>query len=193
MASASWQRWTKAGARALDELEQARAAIGPGRGRRYATQQIDEAYVVLLSSHFQKFCRDLHSEATMHLVATVPTTLRPTCRLAFTRGRKLDTGNPNAGNLGSDFGAIGMTFWDDVRVHSRYSAGRQVLLEQLAVWRNAIAHQDFAGNATRLAGRDRITLGEVRRFRNACAGLAQTFDAVVLTHIKTLAGPSAGW
>ena len=29
-------------------------------------------------------------------------------------GRKLDHGNPNAGNLGADFGRLGLPFWSAV-------------------------------------------------------------------------------
>lgn len=62
-------RWRNESAQALDEIEAAHVAVGgTGRGRRYATQQINQAYVVLLSSRFQAFCRDLHSETVAELI-----------------------------------------------------------------------------------------------------------------------------
>ena len=55
--------------RALDEIEAAHASVGgTGPGRRYATQQINQAYAVLLASQFQGYCRDLHTESVAHLM-----------------------------------------------------------------------------------------------------------------------------
>jgi hypothetical protein len=46
--------------RALNEMDAARLAVrGSGRGRRIAMQQMNHAYVVLLLSQFQRFCREL--------------------------------------------------------------------------------------------------------------------------------------
>ena len=43
-------------ARALDEMAEAHAAVGgTARGRRYTTQQLNQAYAVLLAAHFQGF------------------------------------------------------------------------------------------------------------------------------------------
>ena len=48
----------------LDELEGVHASLtGTAPGRRWITDQLDRAYLVALSSQFQGFCRDLHSEA----------------------------------------------------------------------------------------------------------------------------------
>ena len=63
MPSNSFLRWRGQRARALNELENAHARVeGTDRGRRYATQQINPAYAVLLTAQFQGFCRDLHDE-----------------------------------------------------------------------------------------------------------------------------------
>ncbi len=54
------------------ELENAHAIVGgTERGRRYATQQINYSCATLLSSHFQGFCRDLHSECIDRIVAAI--------------------------------------------------------------------------------------------------------------------------
>ena len=75
MPSVSLQTWKTVRQAALDELEAAHTSVGgTRRGRRYATQQINQAYAVLLSSQFQGFCRDLHSECADYLVQTVPAT-----------------------------------------------------------------------------------------------------------------------
>ena len=98
---------------------------------------------MLLSSQFQGFCRDLHSEAVNFVIAAIaPATLAPVVVASLVQGRKLDQGNPNPGNLGSDFGRLGLHFWPAVGVRDRRNAGRQVQLETLNKWRNAIAHGD---------------------------------------------------
>ena len=64
VSSVALQRWMFKAQSALDEIEAAHQAIGGARrGRRYATLQVNHAYAMLLSSQFQGFCRDLHSEA----------------------------------------------------------------------------------------------------------------------------------
>src|SRR5438477_6964048 len=116
MPSFSLAAWRIRASRALDQIEAAHAAVGgAAAGKRYAAQQITQAYAVLLSSQFQRFCRDLHSEAADHLTSPVaPAALRDVLHVQLTAGRKLDTGNPNPGNLGSDFARFGMQFWMEV-------------------------------------------------------------------------------
>lgn len=72
MTSASLQHWINERIPALDELESAHRSVGgSGPGRRYATQQINQAYAVLLSSQFQGYCRDLHSECVDYLIQVI--------------------------------------------------------------------------------------------------------------------------
>ncbi|MEK6607161.1 MAG: hypothetical protein AABZ30_05805 [Myxococcota bacterium] len=176
--------WETTRAGALDEIESAHVAVGgSARGRRHATQQINQAYAMLVSSHFQGFCRDLHSEAVDCLVnAAMPPAVKNVLRARLTADRKLDKGNPNPGNLGSDFGRLGLAFWDKVRAADRRSVRRQDLLEELNEWRNAIAHQDFPAKLAVLH------LSRVRGFRSACTGLARTFDRVLRRCIAAMVG-----
>lgn len=145
MPSRSLTHWLEDRSNQLDELLSAHSAIGgSGRGRRYATQQVNQAYAMMLSSQFQGFCRDLHSESVDHLVhGTSPAAMQQVLRAALLLNRKLDTGNPNPGNLGSDFNRLGLNLWGSVQTLSPRNKDRQKLLEGLNVWRNAIAHQDF--------------------------------------------------
>src|SRR5438105_15394129 len=111
MPSTSYRRWTTTRAHALNEIARAHAAVGgTGRGRRYATQQVNHAYVVLLASQFQGFCRDLHSESVGYLVAMIVTSplRRPLVQGEFMRGRQLDRGNAQSSSLGADFGRFGI-------------------------------------------------------------------------------------
>jgi len=190
--------WLDAAATELDEIVAAHSALGgTGRGRRRATLQVNYAYTMLLASQFQRFCRDLHSEASDVLCAHVATTADPWAemlvRQRLTRNRKLDRGNANPGSIGSDFSLLGMGFWDDVRAHHARNQGRQVHLERLNDWRNAIAHQDFLNvPALDATGRKTLRKADVETWRGACSGLATSFDAVVSTFVSGLVG-TAPW
>src|SRR5947209_15428211 len=111
MPSHSLRCWSSQQSDALDEIANAHAQVGgTERGRRFATQQINQAYATLLSSQFQGFCRDLHSECVGLIVAASPADLRAVLQTQFLWGRTLDKGNPNPGNIGSDFGRFGLNF-----------------------------------------------------------------------------------
>ena len=58
---------------------------------------------MLLSSQFQAFCRDLHSESIDYLVTVVPAALQDALLVEFLLNRTLDRGNPHPGGIGSDF------------------------------------------------------------------------------------------
>src|SRR5437763_1104584 len=131
MPSTSDRRWTTIRAAALDEIAQAHAAVGgTKRGRRYATQQVNQAYAMLLASQFQGFCRDLHSECVDHLVAALapPAALAPLVQAEFTRSRQLDRGNAQPASIGADFGRLGIDFWSEVESHHPKNRTRKVEL-----------------------------------------------------------------
>lgn len=185
MTSHALQRWNSQAQAELDELEAAHKAIGgSGRGRRYATLQVNHAYTALLSAQFQGFCRNLHSEAVDFITQTAqPLVLAPIVKTLLTQGRKLDSGNPNPGNLGADFGRLGMTFWKDVLATDPTNAARHAELETLNTWRNAIAHQDWSK-----VGGPNLRLTRVRNWRRVCRTLAVAFDQAVAGYLTGLAG-----
>lgn len=198
MPSASLTLWRSDRVPKLDEMEAAHAAIGGiRRGRRYTTQQVNHAYVMLLAAQFQAFCRDLHSESVSHVKnAVAPAALQNPIAAEFQRDRKLDRGNPNPGNIGSDFNRIGMDFWAEVRrLDRRFNprpqpslALHQTHLETLNSWRNAIAHQDF--RSTSLGGRTAVQLAEVRQWRRSCDVFARAFDEAVRVYLQGVSGTS---
>jgi hypothetical protein len=188
MPSLSLQQWFTARAVALDEIEGAHQSIGgTGPGRRYATQQINQAYAVLLASQFQGFCRDLHTECVDHLARVMPSpALKGIIEDDLRLYRRLDTGNPNPANLGADFNRLGLKFWIEIELSDARNVHRKQLLESLMTWRNAIAHQDF--DAGKLGGRTTLQLHEVRTWRSACDSLARSFDAVLGRHLMKATG-----
>jgi hypothetical protein len=190
MSSASFQKWATERAASLDEIENAHVRVGGSeRGRRYATQQINQAYVALLSSQFQGFCRDLHTESVDYLVGSILlVSFRDIVRADFVRDRRLDKGNPNPSNLALDFNRLGIAFWDGVKAEDQRNKKRQASLILLNDWRNAIAHQDF--DPIKLGGLHAVRLQQVKIWRSACHGLAHSFDEVMRDHIQAVTGLS---
>ncbi len=152
------------------------------------TQQLNQWYAVMLSSQFQGFCRDLHTECAKLLVALVlSSNLQRVLFLNVVFGRKLDTGNPTPGNIGADFNRLGLSFWPAVDIDHPRNPQRKGLLEELNAWRNAIAHQSFAPSMVK-GGRVILPLSQVQGWRKACDGLARSFDDVLRGHMLTMTG-----
>ena len=189
MPSLSLQKWLAERAVALGDVESAHRSVrGSGPGARAAIQQINQAYALLLAAQFQGFCRDLHSKcADLFVLPVTDPDLSDMLRDNLVFGRKIDRGNPNAGNLGSDFNRFSFVFWSLVDAHRPQNSDRKAALEELNDWRNAIAHQDFPTSMLR-AGRPNLTLAQVQSWRKACDGLARSFDDVLHGHLQTLTG-----
>lgn len=145
------------------------------------------AYAVLLCSEFQGYCRELHNECADILVAAVvPFELRAVLRGQCLYGRKLDTGNPNVGNLGADFTRYGLDFWPAVMALDPAHVARQHRLAMLNAWRNAIAHHDY--DPAELGGTITLTIPQVRDWRLDCDAFAAAFDAVMYHTLQTILG-----
>jgi hypothetical protein len=189
MPSLALQRWRTDRSATLDEIERVHRSVGStGRGRRSATQQLNQAYVLLLSSQFQGFCRDLHTECAVAITRILPSAdLQRLMDDGLVLGRKLDAGNPNPGNIGADFNRFGQLFWALVDAAHPRNARRKTLLEQMNRWRNAIAHNAFEPGMLR-SGRPVLSLAEVRRWRKACAGLARWFDRIMRSRLRAVTG-----
>lgn len=187
MSSRSWQVWITKRAAELDEIEAAHRSVGgSGRGRRFATEQLNHAYAVLLASQYQGFCRDLHSECIEHLVGTVTHgALQSVLGAEFQFGRALDRGNASPAAIGTDFGRLGIDLWATVYAEDPRNLRRRARLEELNDWRNAIAHQDF----TRPQDASRpLHLARVRVWRNVCFRLGLSFDSVLRAYLARLCG-----
>jgi hypothetical protein len=193
MPSQSWWQWSTARAHELDEVEAAHTAIGGrGPGRRYATQQINRAYAVLLASHFQGFCRDLHTECVDCLVPIIPgVAFRAAVWDEFLWNRSLDRGNANQGTIAGDFSRLGVgNFWTLVDAERARNDQRRHILDRLNEWRNAIAHQDL--DPARLGGTITLRLAAVQRWRRVCRVLARSIDDVMRVYIQGTIG-TAPW
>jgi hypothetical protein len=185
--SAALRDWEENAQAALAELTNAHRAVGgTGPGRRQLTQQLNYAYVGLLAARFQGFCRALHSEAAAVIAGGVANPgLRDIFQERLTAGRRLDSGNPNLANLGSDFGRFGFDFWNAVEQAARHNTRRKGELGKLMAWRNAIAHDDVARKLSSLDPK-RITLAVCRDWHRRLNCLSFEFDTVIADRCVTL-------
>jgi hypothetical protein len=150
-------------------------------------QEYIRSYAVLLSSEFQGFCRDLHSECADRLVdSVVPGTLSTLLRAQCVYGRKLESGTPNPSNLGADFGRYLVDFWPAVLALDPAHMARRHRLAMLNAWRNAIAHHDY--DPAELGGTTTLTILQVRDWRADCDAFATAFDAVLRDRLLTITG-----
>lgn len=189
MPSKSLHVWRTDRAQALDEMENAHASIGgTGPGRRYATQQLNQAYAVMVASQFQGFCRDLHTESVTVIVDIIqpPAMLTQIVRNRFMLGRQLESKDAQPSSLGSDFGWFGIGFWNDVNAFLQDGGVAQTKLDELNNWRNAIAHQNFKSVSP--GGPPNLTLKQVRKWRSVCNQLARAFDRVMWRYLRSLKG-----
>jgi hypothetical protein len=190
MPSVSYQHWRTTRRAALDDIETAHAGIGgTGRARQLATQQVNRAYVVILSAEFQGFCRDLHTECIDRISRAVPAPLQPVLDREFRFNRSLDRGNPNPASIGSDFGRFGFDFWPEVLGLDSHASDYRTNLETLNTWRNAIAHNDFA--PTRFTTTI-LLVSQVREWRRSCNQLSHLFDTLLQRELTRLTG-TAPW
>ncbi len=189
MPSFALGKWRTVRSASLDAIESAyRLTAGVAAGRRSLARKMSQAYALLLSSEFQGFCRDLHTECAQAITSKVPLVeLQPLMRDGLLRGRRLGSGNPNPGNIGADFSRFGILFWPLVDAAHPRNPQRRLLLEQMNRWRNAIAHDDFAPGMLR-DGHPILVLADIRRWRKACDGLARWFDRVMRGRLRSMLG-----
>ena len=187
------QHWRTIGQAEIDQLVAAHYAVGgTGPGRRTATQQINHALVIQLASQFQRYCRDLHGLCADAMVAAAAPTYRRALGLALTSGRRLDSQSAQPASLGSDFGRFGVDFWPAIDTLDRRGPQRRRKLEQVGIWRNAIAHQDFRlPAADPVTAGTRVDLDSVKSWRMALDQLAGSIDRAMFVELSRIIGAQA--
>ncbi len=189
--SLALDHWQDAQSNRLDEFESAHKAIGgSGPGRRFATQQINRAYAVVLAAQFQGFCRVLHLECTQALLHSIRNAnLQAIAHANFFTGLAMDRGNANPGNVGKDFGRLGIKLWDELVALKQKNQIGNLRLDELVRWRNAIVHEDFRDKATFPMGqRTVLRLSKMREWRRNCNSLATGMDSLMRDHVGKLTG-----
>jgi hypothetical protein len=149
-----------------------------------------DAYILLLAGQFQLYCRTLHDEA----VRIVAVHVRPAGTAVILdevrSNRRLDHGNAHSAALGDDFRWLGSNVWTELVRMDRRNGRRRTRLDQLNVWRNAIAHQALPPAepyAVTAAGTAR-TLRWARHWRANCSALAHQLDRFVKQRLNIMLG-----
>lgn len=135
-------------------------------------------YVVLLSAHFQGFCRDLYTEASEVIVSKVRARLQALVQEQFAAHLALDHGNPNLHNIAKDFDRLGFELRPLLNADPT-NALRLQHLAHLNAWRNVAAHQ-----GTTLPPGGPLSLPRVRDWLTACDELAVKLDGIVYAQLR---------
>lgn len=194
MASASLARWQSARAQRLDNLVAAHHAVAGGtRGRKWLTAEVNHALIVRLASEFQGFCRDLHDEAIEAVLDAKLTTdhsMNSIVRALLENNRRLDSGNANWGNIGSDYARLGISMATELRTArpAKYSTWMQTL-DRLNAARNAIAH-DNRDELAACEALQPLTFRTFSQWRSRLTLIVVAVDAVTGRYLTDLNGTS---
>lgn len=186
MPSAALSRWTNDRMPRLSEVDRHCAAVHAlATPTPFLAEESLSGYVMLLSGHFQGFCRDLYTECSQLLTATVPATLQATIQSQCFADLKLNSNNPTVETIRKDFERFAFTldFHSDPAI-----APRVTHLGQLNKWRNAVAHK----KASPPVGVPPLTLAAVQNWRNSCDGLATWLDGIMYRELQRILG-TAPW
>jgi hypothetical protein len=180
MPSASLQRWRNDRMPRLGEVDaQCAACLVLAPPQPNLVEENLRAYVLLLSAHFQGFCRDLYVECAQVVVSKVRASLQPLIRTQFVAHLKLDHGNPNLPNLREDFKRFGFDL--DLVAADPANSTRLPQLELLNRWRNIAAHHGPIPT-----GWQPLDLPSLRAWGNSCDGLATSLDAILYNELRKI-------
>ena len=147
---------------------------------------------MLLSAHFQGFCRDLYTEGAQFVASNVAAGLQILIQQSFIYPRTaLDHGNPNLENIKADFNRFGFIL--DLPAADPANARRLADLSDLMRWRNAAAHHGdppTRGNPPRAIP---LTRSGIVGWKGSCTGLAASLDGIMYNRLRGLARNRRPW
>ena len=191
MPSSALVGWRGDRAGRLDELEAAHQSIGgTNRGRRFATQQLNRAYAVLLAGQFQGFCTTLYALSVDAILVSVPQQVRNLVAVNLNHGLMLHKGNAGPGNIGADFKRLGIELWPSLYAQHERNRTRNRHLQTLNDWRNAIVYDDFSSSQFPRGSKTQLRLGVVKTWRSACNQIATDMDDCMRHYLQTVLGTS---
>jgi hypothetical protein len=147
-------------------------------------QESLQGYVMLVSGHFQGFCRDLYTECAQICAAAAPAGLLATMQAQFAAQLKLNTGNPTVENIRKDFERFG--FLLDLAGADPANPVRITHLAHLNYWRNAVAHQKASPPPPGVPAV--LVLADIQAWRASCNGLANSLDDIMLRELLRILG-----
>jgi hypothetical protein len=181
MPSASLRRWRNDRLPRLHQIDtQCAASLALVPPNIHLVDENLRGYVVLLSAHFQGFCRDLYTEAAQIIASKVRRSLQVLIQDQFSAHRSLDHGNPNLHNMAKDFDR----FRFSLRTALAADPANPPRLHDLAAlntWRNVAAHQ-----GTALPPGGPLNLPSLQAWRNSCDGLAASLDGIMYNQLRKL-------
>jgi hypothetical protein len=179
MPSVSLLQWQNDRMPRLTEVDiQCAASLALVRPQPNLIEENLRGYALLLSAHFQGFCRDLYTECAQIIVLKVRASLQALIQAQFTAHRKLDHGNPTLQNLRGDFERFGFTL--DLAAADPANPARLTDLGELNRWRNVAAHQGIVPAGAPL------DLPSLRAWRNSCDGLATSLDDIMYNELRRI-------
>ncbi len=184
MVSTSLRLWQDDAQAVFAELELAHRATDG----HLVSRQITYAYVTALAAQFQLYCRAVHTETAQAVLSEIPNAVvARMLEAALIDGRRLERGNANAANLGSDFGRFDLNLWQAVESHRREHGRLKGELTALIEWRNAIGHGDVTRKrAENKLIPDDVDLNVCRNWSNTLTELVITIDEVLASHCEDL-------
>jgi len=184
MPSRAYFRWRHDRSPRLAEVEaQCAATLASAAPNPLLADENLRGYVVLLSSHLQGFCRDLHTECVMVIAAAVPAAMQFAIQSLGLSGRELDGANPKFETIRGDFERFALNLSAALSVQPA-NALRITHVGHLNLWRNYVAHHKLAPPT---AGGP-LTLPAVRDWRTSCDGLAAELDRIMYNQLRALTG-----
>jgi hypothetical protein len=148
-------------------------------------------FVMLLSAHFQGFCRDLHSECVQAVADAVAQPMRFMIQTQCVAGRELDGANPRYDVIRKDFERFGLDLRAALTANPATAAANTnsvTLIGHLNLWRNYAAHH----KTSMPTHGGPFALATVRVWKQACAGLAAELDGIMYNQLRTVLG-KAPW
>jgi hypothetical protein len=197
MASRALAQWRGPRAQRIDDLLSVHSVVaGPGRGRKWRTEQINWSLFVRLAAEFQAFSTDLHdlgAETFASWSSQGSFEVETVIRNALTLDRKLDTKNANTESLKLDFQRFGIDWWKALRASHAQNEERRMQLDRLNRARNAIVHgQADSIEALRKEGYP-LTLRTARVWRRALDELAGHMDSLLSEELGKLFQQPPPW
>lgn len=141
-------------------------------------------FVLHLSAHFQGFCRDLYTESSQALIASIPAGLKATAQLQFAAQLSLEKGNPNYDNIKKDFNRFGFSL--NLQIAHQQGAQHVNDLAHLNAWRNRAAHQGT--QPLRPGVPPSLTLPTLQRWLTSCDSLATSLDGIMHAELLRILG-----
>lgn len=187
MPSAALTRWQHDRMPRLGHLEAHCAALFAPPPPPFAQESL-QGYVMLLSGHFQGFCRDLYTECVQRCAAAAPAAMQTTIQAQFAAGVALNTGNPTIENIRKDFKRFG--FLLNLEGAAPGNPQRVTHLGHLNYWRNHVAHQKATPPPAGVPAV--LTLADVQAWRASCDGLVVSLDDIMKQELTRILG-AAPW